>query len=80
MLWVLHFGMVINGPHVCCIVARSPEDPNMTLIKRLIALEGDWVTIPGSIEVEKIPRVGCGCCAAQQWRLVPDMHLHVSML
>lgn len=29
----------------------------MTLIKRLIALEGDWVTIPGSIEVEKIPRV-----------------------
>ena len=27
------------------------------LIKRLLALEGDWVTIPGRIEVEKIPKV-----------------------
>ena len=27
------------------------------LVKRLLALEGDWVTIPGRIEVEKIPKV-----------------------
>jgi len=29
----------------------------MVLIKRLLALEGDWVTIPGSIELAKIPKV-----------------------
>ena len=27
------------------------------LIKRLLALEGDWVTVPGRMEVEKIPKV-----------------------
>ena len=36
---------------------RSPEKPGTMLIKRLLALEGDWVTIPGRIEVEKIPKV-----------------------
>ena len=29
----------------------------MTLAKRLIGLEGDWVTVPGSTEVEKIRKV-----------------------
>lgn len=29
----------------------------MILIKRLLALEGDWVTIPGSVELAKIPKV-----------------------
>lgn len=32
------------------------------LIKRLLALEGDWVTIPGRIEVEKIPKVFYRLC------------------
>ena len=32
------------------------------LIKRLLALEGDWVTIPGRIEVEKIPKVSYRLC------------------
>ncbi len=27
------------------------------LIKRLLALEGDWVTVPGRMDVEKIPKV-----------------------
>ena len=27
------------------------------LIKRLMALEGDWVTVPGRMDVEKIPKV-----------------------
>lgn len=27
------------------------------LIKRLLALEGDWVTVPGRMEIEKIPKV-----------------------
>ncbi len=36
---------------------RSPEKPGTMLIKRLLALEGDWVTVPGRMEVEKIPKV-----------------------
>ncbi len=27
------------------------------LVKRLLALEGDWVTVPGRMDVEKIPKV-----------------------
>ena len=42
-------------PSTCA--CRSPEKPGTMLIKRLLALEGDWVTIPGRIEVEKIPKV-----------------------
>ena len=42
-------------PGMCA--CRSPEKPGTMLIKRLLALEGDWVTIPGRIEVEKIPKV-----------------------
>ncbi|KAK9908797.1 hypothetical protein WJX75_003046 [Coccomyxa subellipsoidea] len=41
------------------VLLRSPEDPDMTLIKRLLALEGDWVTIPGSLELAKIPKGHC---------------------
>ncbi|BDA41476.1 mitochondrial inner membrane protease subunit 2 [Coccomyxa sp. Obi] len=41
------------------VLLRSPEDPNMMLIKRLLALEGDWVTIPGSLELAKIPKGHC---------------------
>ena len=36
---------------------RSPEKPGTMLIKRLLALEGDWVTVPGRMDVEKIPKV-----------------------
>lgn len=29
----------------------------MLLAKRLLALEGDWIAMPGKMEVEKIPKV-----------------------
>ena len=31
------------------------------MAKRLVGLEGDWVTIPGSSEVEKIRKVPAIC-------------------
>ena len=34
----------------------SPSHPQRLLIKRLIALEGDWLTVPGSAKLEKIPQ------------------------
>lgn len=36
---------------------RSPYDPDTMVVKRLIALEGDWVTLPDHIDVKKIPQV-----------------------
>jgi hypothetical protein len=47
---------------------RSPEEPEMMLVKRLLALEGDWITVPGKMEVEKIPKV----CA------MLNFYLHIS--
>ena len=38
----------------CC---RSPNDPSVTLIRRLIGMEGDWVAIPGEARIEKLPKV-----------------------
>ena len=31
--------------------------PNQILVKRLLALEGDWLSVPGRIDIEKIPKV-----------------------
>ena len=31
--------------------------PDTVLIKRLVALEGDWVAFPERIDIEKIPQV-----------------------
>ena len=36
---------------------RSPNDPKMMLVKRLLALEGDWIAVSGRQGVEKIPQV-----------------------
>ncbi len=51
----------ISGAFIACIDlqsdCRSPEKPGTMLIKRLLALEGDWVTVPGRMDVEKIPKV-----------------------
>jgi signal peptidase I len=55
----------------CLGACRSPEDPDMTLIKRLLALEGDWVTIPGSLELAKIPKV----CWTTNLQIDPDSAL-----
>ena len=39
--------------HTLC---RSPTHPERLLVKRLIALEGDWLTIAGSSTIQKIPQ------------------------
>eukprot|EP00898_Chlorokybus_atmophyticus_P008305 jgi/Chlat1/8476/Chrsp80S07872 len=41
------------------IVLRSPEEPHLTLVKRMIALEGDWVTLPGRGDIEQVPKGHC---------------------
>lgn len=44
-------------------IHRSPNDPHVEVLRRLVAVEGDWVRLenrrgPG---VEKIPAVGLAC-------------------
>lgn len=41
------------------VVVRSPEEPNQWMVKRLIALQGDWINVPGSYEILQIPRGRC---------------------
>lgn len=36
---------------------RSPENPKKLMVKRLLALEGDWVAVPGEVDIHKIPSV-----------------------
>lgn len=36
---------------------RAPDRPGEVIIKRLVALEGDWLYVPGRVDVEKIPKV-----------------------
>jgi inner membrane protease subunit 2 len=36
------------------VVFRSPLEPKMWLVKRLIALQGDWVTVPGTYEILQV--------------------------
>ncbi len=60
---------------------RKPDDPHGLLIKRLIALEGDTVSLPGKLRrSEHIPQVGrpprpcsgaqrlASSCVAAAWR------------
>ena len=41
----------------CNAACRSPASPDTILIKRLLALEGDWVALPDRVDIEKIPQV-----------------------
>lgn len=41
------------------VVSRSPEDPQHYLVKRLIALPDDWVTVPQSMDVRQVPKGHC---------------------
>lgn len=41
------------------IVFRSPTDPNSWMVKRLIALQGDWINVPGSYEILQVPKGRC---------------------
>lgn len=43
--------------HVTSAWCRSPVCPDTVLIKRLVALEGDWVALPERVDIEKIPQV-----------------------
>ena len=38
------------------LLRRAPDRPGEVIIKRLVALEGDWLYVPGRADVEKIPR------------------------
>ncbi|CAM6110660.1 unnamed protein product [Calypogeia fissa] len=41
------------------VAFRSPQDPKEYLVKRLIALQEDWITVPGTYEILQIPRGHC---------------------
>ena len=46
--------MVIAG-----FLFRSPEDPQHFLVKRLIAMPEDWVTVPQTREIKHVPKGHC---------------------
>ncbi|KAL3131778.1 hypothetical protein ABBQ38_007495 [Trebouxia sp. C0009 RCD-2024] len=41
------------------VLLRSPVCPDAVLIKRLVALEGDWLTLPDCVDIAKIPQGHC---------------------
>lgn len=41
------------------VLFRSPVSTDTMLIKRLVALEGDWVAFPDRVDIEKIPQGHC---------------------
>ncbi|URE02671.1 Mitochondrial inner membrane protease subunit, partial [Musa troglodytarum] len=45
--------------HGDVITFKSPTDHKQTFVKRLIALPGDWVQVPESSEILKIPEGHC---------------------
>jgi len=45
--------------HGDVIVFRSPYERNEWHVKRLIALPGDWISVPGTYEIVKIPEGHC---------------------
>lgn len=55
----------ISASPACCLctpspfISRSPTDPSRLWCKRIIGLEGDWVAMPGSNKVEKLPKGTC---------------------
>ncbi|RRT79895.1 hypothetical protein B296_00004675 [Ensete ventricosum] len=56
----MHTSIHINFGHSCFgFFYRSPTDHKKTFVKRLIALPGDWVQVPESSEILKIPEGHC---------------------
>ncbi|GLJ16736.1 hypothetical protein SUGI_0287990 [Cryptomeria japonica] len=41
------------------VIFRSPYERNERFVKRLVALQGDWVSVPGTHDVVKIPEGHC---------------------
>ena len=55
---------------VPCVVCRCPSNHKELFVKRLIALPGEWVQLPGSLKVTEIPDGHCwveGDNAARSW-------------
>lgn len=53
-----------------CAVCRCPSNHKELFVKRLIALPGEWMQLPGSPEIIKIPEGHCwveGDNAARSW-------------
>jgi hypothetical protein len=40
---------------ILCVICRCPSNHKELFVKRLIALPGEWMQLPGSPEVTKIP-------------------------
>eukprot|EP00249_Psilotum_nudum_P008649 c21422_g1_i1 orf=268-786(-) len=60
ILWVeTFFTPAYNFSRGDVVVLRSPEEPNEWLVKRLIALQGDWINVPGSYEILQVPKGRC---------------------
>ena len=47
--------------HAAVLLRRAPDRPGEVIIKRLVALEGDWLYVPGRADVEKIPKARTSC-------------------
>eukprot|EP00245_Coleochaete_scutata_P007671 TRINITY_DN2321_c0_g1_i3.p1 TRINITY_DN2321_c0_g1~~TRINITY_DN2321_c0_g1_i3.p1 ORF type:complete len:168 (+),score=15.32 TRINITY_DN2321_c0_g1_i3:98-601(+) len=41
------------------VILRAPDEPKQCLVKRLIAMEGDWITVPGTFDVKQVPKGHC---------------------
>jgi inner membrane protease subunit 2 len=43
----------------CVCVCRSPVDHRIRLVKRLIGMPGDWISVPETAEIRKVPEGHC---------------------
>lgn len=41
------------------VLLRSPTESTGFMIKRLIALQGDWINVPGSYDILQVPKGRC---------------------
>mmetsp|Transcript_103 Transcript_103/g.156 ORF Transcript_103/g.156 Transcript_103/m.156 type:complete len:168 (+) Transcript_103:186-689(+) len=41
------------------VIVRSPVEPGRLLVKRLIGLQGDWITVPSETKLRQIPQGHC---------------------
>ncbi|KAK9864050.1 hypothetical protein WJX84_011791 [Apatococcus fuscideae] len=41
------------------VLLRSPTDPDLLILKRIVGLEGDWVVVPDHADIETIPQGHC---------------------
>ncbi|KAM3258929.1 hypothetical protein ACQJBY_050599 [Aegilops geniculata] len=53
------YRILILGAGVCMCVCRTPVDHQRKAIKRVIGLPGDWISVPETKEIRKIPEGHC---------------------